>query len=86
MWQIVIFVNSTNMTHGLPGAYCSHCQFQLRFGQISMDFISGLPRAKGKDTIMVVVDRLTKFAHFIPLGHPFTTKEVAQHFVEEVVR
>ena len=51
-----------------------------------MDFISGLPRAKGKHTIMVVVDRLTKFAHFIPLGHPFTTKEVAQHFVEEVVR
>lgn len=44
---------------------------------LSMYFISGLPRAKGKDTIIVVVDRLTKCAHFIPLGHPFTAEEVA---------
>nr|GEU50407.1 hypothetical protein [Tanacetum cinerariifolium] len=40
------------------------------FTDISMDFIGGLPKVKGKDTIFVVVDRLTKYAHFMVLGHP----------------
>jgi len=48
---------------------------------ISMDFIGGLPKSKGKDTILVVVDRLTKDAHLIPLGHPFTATEVAVVFL-----
>ena len=56
------------------------------WSDISMDFISGLPKAKGKDTILVVVDRLTKFAHFIALAHQFTAKEVAICFIREVVR
>ena len=51
-----------------------------------MDFISGLPHVKGKDTIMVVVDRLIKYAHLFPLGHPFSAKEVAQCFIDGVVR
>ncbi|CAH9095672.1 unnamed protein product [Cuscuta europaea] len=53
---------------------------------ISMDFIGGLPKSKGKDTILVVVDRLTKFAHFIALKHPYTAKEVAELFIKEVVK
>ena len=40
---------------------------------VSMDFIEGLPRSEGKDCVMVVVDRLTKFAHFVGLVHPYTT-------------
>ena len=51
-----------------------------------MDFTSGLPKAKGKDTILVVIDRLTKFVHFIALAHLFTAKEVVQVFIREVVR
>lgn len=51
-----------------------------------MDFISGLPRAQGKDTILVVVDRLTKFVHFLALSHPFSVKDVAKIFIGEVVR
>ena len=39
---------------------------------ISMDFIIGLPSSQGYDVILVVVDQLSKFAHFLSLKHPYT--------------
>ena len=53
---------------------------QHQWIEISMDFIRGLPKAKGHDTIMVVVDKFTKYAHFMTLSHPFTPKDVAMVF------
>ncbi|GER47702.1 transposon Tf2-1 polyprotein [Striga asiatica] len=53
---------------------------------VSMDFIGGLPKDKGCDTILVVVDRLSKYDHFFLLTHPYTAKQVAELFVREVVR
>lgn len=53
---------------------------------ISMDFITGLPKTKGKDTILVVVDRRNKYNHFLPLAHLFTVKQVALLFTTEVIR
>ena len=38
---------------------------QAVWEDINLDFISGLPRVGGTDTILVVVDRLTKYAHFL---------------------
>ena len=58
----------------------------MTWSNLLMDFIGGLPKSQGYDTIMVVVDRLSKYAHFIPLTHPFTAKEVAGVFIKEVVR
>jgi hypothetical protein len=37
---------------------------------ILMDFIEGLPLLEGYNVIMVVVDRFTMYAHFVPLKHP----------------
>ncbi|KAJ0442677.1 putative nucleotidyltransferase, Ribonuclease H [Helianthus annuus] len=53
---------------------------------ISMDFIVGLPVSNRVDTILVVVDRLSKYAHFLCLSHPFTAKGVASVFCKEIVR
>lgn len=53
---------------------------------VSMDFITGLPQSRGYTTIMIVVDRLSKYAHFAPLPTKFDALRVAQLFVNTVVR
>jgi len=53
---------------------------------LSLDFITGLPKSQGFETIMVVVGRLSKYVHFVPLKHPFTARSVAELFVKEIVR
>ena len=51
---------------------------------ISMDFIVGLPPARGCDCIYVVVDRLSKYAHFIPCSSNISAEGVAQLFINHV--
>ena len=53
---------------------------------ISIDFIEGLPKSLGKDVIFLVVDRLSKFAHFIPLSHPYAVHTVATAFIDNVMK
>ncbi|PNX55376.1 hypothetical protein L195_g049004, partial [Trifolium pratense] len=53
---------------------------------LSLDFITGLPKSKGFEAILVVVDRLSKYGHGILLKHPYTAKSVAELFVKEIVR
>jgi transposase InsO family protein len=48
-----------------------------------MDFVSGFPRTIGRyDTIWVIVDRLTKVAHFIPVRTDATGKDLAEAFMK----
>ena len=53
---------------------------------IDMDFIEGLPKSNGYSAILVVVDRFTKFAHFILLKHPCTAASIDQIFWDNVVK
>jgi hypothetical protein len=53
---------------------------------ISMDFITGLPKSRNKSVIMVVVDRLSKYADFFTLQHPFTASTMAQIFMDQVFK
>ena len=49
-----------------------------------MDFIIGLPKSEGKSVIMVVVDRLTKYAHVCALSHPFKASTFSTAFMETI--
>jgi hypothetical protein len=51
-----------------------------------MDFVEGFPKISGKSVILTVVDRFSKSAHFIPLGHPYSTALVAKAFFDSIVR
>lgn len=53
---------------------------------ISTDFLEGLPNSNGFSCIMVVVDKLTRYAHFIPLAHPFTALQVATAYISNVYK
>ena len=51
-----------------------------------MDFLSGLPPFQRLDTVMVVVDWLTKYVHFIGLSHPYSAAKVAALFAQNILK
>lgn len=53
---------------------------------ISMNFITGLPKSGGKDVIFVVVDRFSKYSHFMALSHPYSAIQVAQAYLDHVFK
>ncbi|GJT07505.1 putative nucleotidyltransferase, ribonuclease H [Tanacetum coccineum] len=58
-----------------------------KWDEISMDFVTGLPRTQRKhDAIWVVVDRLTKSAHFLPIRKDYPVSKLAEMFQQEIVR
>ncbi|KAJ9567836.1 hypothetical protein OSB04_003802 [Centaurea solstitialis] len=59
---------------------------EWKWEQISMDFVTKLPKTKkGHDSIWVIVDRLTKSAHFLPIRESYSIDRLAQLYVNEIV-
>jgi hypothetical protein len=56
------------------------------FDDISLDLITGLPKSNEKDAILVVVDKLTKYAHFIATNTEVTALQSAELLLKRVVK
>ena len=60
---------------------------EWKWEQITMDFVSGLPKSPtNHDSIWVIVDRLTKTAHFIPILMTYSMDRLAELYVQHIVR
>jgi transposase InsO family protein len=53
---------------------------------MTMDFVEGLPKSGAANCILVVVDKFTKYGHFIPLHHPYTVVTVAKACLDNVYK
>ena len=53
---------------------------------ITMDFVEGLPKSQRFNCILVIIDKFTKYAHFLSLSHPFTALEVAKLYLSQVFK
>ena len=60
---------------------------QWKWDNIAMDFVSGFPLMHQKhDSIWVIIDRLTKSAHFIPVRIDYSMDRLVELYVDEIVR
>ena len=53
---------------------------------ITMDYIEGLPQSMKFNCILVIIDKFTKYAHFIPLSHPYTVVDVAKVYLDQIYK
>lgn len=68
----------------LPGLLKPHDIPPHRWHTLNWDFMEGLPKSQGTDVILVMIDKLTKYGHFLPLKHPYTAPQVAHIFFDQV--
>ncbi|KAD4585520.1 hypothetical protein E3N88_23121 [Mikania micrantha] len=73
--------------HQKPHGYLQPLEVpEWKWEHITMDFIIKLPRtAKQHDSIWVIVDRLTKSAHFLPIRETYSSEKLSELFVKEIV-
>nr|KYP63406.1 Retrotransposable element Tf2 [Cajanus cajan] len=73
--------------HQRPGGFLQLMEIpEWKWDSVTMDFVVGLPRtARNSDTIWVIVDRLTKCAHFLPVNKRWSLERLAQLYIREKV-
>ncbi|GJV39604.1 retrotransposable element Tf2 [Tanacetum coccineum] len=68
------------------GNYQETCYLLEENGQGMGQKLYSLPLSHGKSVLLVVVDRLSKYAHFLPITHPYTALQMAQLFLDNVYK
>lgn len=59
---------------------------EWKWEHITMDFVIGLPRTRARhDAIWVIVDRLTKSAHFLPISDKYSVERLVNIYLKEIV-
>ncbi|KAK2436723.1 hypothetical protein QL285_021695 [Trifolium repens] len=83
-----IVCQQVKIEHRKPGGPLQSLDIpEWKWEHITMDFVGGLPRnQRGQDSIWVIVDRLTKSAHFIPVKSTYKAPQYAAIFMEQIVR
>lgn len=77
--KILTYIHQSNMG--------GHSGIQGTYQRVQLTFLwPGMRQSKGKEVIWVVVDRFTKYSHFIALAHPISASSLAQVFIEEIYR
>ncbi|GJR00906.1 putative reverse transcriptase domain-containing protein [Tanacetum coccineum] len=73
--------------HQKPSGFLQQPEIpEWKWEKLTMDFITKLPKSSsGYDTIWVIVDRLTKSAHFLPIREDYKTEKLAKIYVNEIV-
>ena len=76
------------MEHQRPAGFLQPLPIpERKWEDITMDFVTGLPRTPtGKDAIWVIVDRLTRSAHFLAIRVDFSLERLARLYINEIVR
>jgi hypothetical protein len=81
-------VSKSEAEHQRPAGLLQPLEIPMwKWDDISMDFIVGLPcTQKGNDSIWVVVDRLTKVAHFLPVKVNYSVCRLAELYVDNILK
>jgi len=74
--------------HQKPGGLLQQLDIPKRkWDSIAMNFVTHLPRSvRGHDVVWVIVDWLTKSAHFLPMNLRIFMTKLAQTYIKEIVR
>ncbi|GJU10214.1 putative reverse transcriptase domain-containing protein [Tanacetum coccineum] len=78
---------SVKAEHQRPSSLLQQLKIpEWKWDKITMDFITKLPRSKSRyDTIWIIVDRLTKSAHFLAIREDYSTQKLAKIYIDEIV-
>lgn len=88
LFRYVLFAKEISRHTSIQLVFCSPCQHPQLCGLTNwyMDFVEGFSKVGGKSVELIVVNWFSKYAHFIALGHPYSTMFVAKAFFGSIVQ